>query len=156
MSEQRADDSVGYSVNQGEPAAGYLGVRDRPLGRPPGVKRRSPDGCPHEEFAVRADVNRINDVDGPAGKLIGFDLELAVDCLACLTPFEFLGLPMGMSPAHPTSSVDGLTLTAPVRPYGSPPEWGLDRPGFSVEVWVADDDAAAAGPTDQPTGEQQP
>lgn len=145
--EQPVDPSTSYSQNQGEPPAGYLGVRDRPLGRPPGVPARSPDGCPHEEMAIRADINRINDVPGPAGKLIAFDLELAVDCVACMTPFEFLGLPMGMSPRQPTGTFDGLTMTAPVRPHGSPPDWGLNRPGLSVEMWVADDAAPGEDPS---------
>lgn len=120
--------------------AGYLYVRDRPLDPPPGAGLISPDDCAHEAFAVRAEVNRIVDVVGEAGRAIGYDLELAVDCLGCLTPFEFVGLPMGLSPRHPTGSVDQLVMTAPCRPHGSPPAFGFDRPGFSIEVFVADPD----------------
>lgn len=142
MSDDQRGEPVGYS-NHGAlaPPAGYYGVRDKPLHRPPGVPALPAAECPHEAFAVRADINRVTDVDGPDGKVIGYDLEIAVDCVACMTPFEYMGLPLGMSPAHPTGTFDGLMLTAPVRPYGSHPDFGLSRPGFKVEMFVADDPA---------------
>lgn len=137
MSGDQAPGAPAYAAGVKAPPAGYHGVRSNPLHRPPGVAQLDPSACPHEAFAVRADVNRVTDNDGTA--VIGFDLEIAVDCVACMSPFEFVGLPLGLSPARPTGTFDGLIMTAPCRPYGSLPDWGLDRPGFSVEMFVADD-----------------
>lgn len=130
---------------------GYEGVRSRPFDRPPGVDYRAPEDCPHEAFAVRADVNRLSDVDG--GPIVAIDVELAVDCVACLTPMVFRGLPVGLSPHYPTTSYDGMTMTAPLVP--KPATWdtperdlgdfGLDRPGYTVTVWTPEDG-------DQPVG----
>lgn len=137
------DPRASYSRAQGEPPPGYEGPRQRIVGRPPGVPVRSPDACPHEHLQVRADVNRIV-ADGLEGEAaltadpIAFDLEIALDCIACSTPFHFMGLPIGLSPAHPTSSLDGMTMTAPMRPAGSPPGFGLNRPGYSINVYTED------------------
>jgi hypothetical protein len=136
-----------YSSNR-LPPPGHEGVRSHALQRPPEVPALQPDTCPHEHVAVRADMNRVTGglVADLAAPVIGYDLEIAVDCVACGTPFEFLGLPPGLSPRYPTGTFDGLTMSAPLRPYGSPPEWGLDRPGFSVEVWQANNDEQGEQP----------
>jgi hypothetical protein len=86
--------------------------------------------CKHENFNVRADVNRLlaneGDVDPSA-----FLMELTVWCRDCNLPFEFIGCPAGMLHDRPAVSVDNQTLRAPVRPKGAPPSLH-HLPGFVV------------------------
>jgi hypothetical protein len=77
--------------------------------RIPEVKRGI--NCVHLDFAVHADVNRIEDKGA-------FMVDIRVECLTCGLPFEFVGVDAGLSFAQPMASVDGQILRAPLRPKG--------------------------------------
>lgn len=104
-----------------------------------------PDRCPHPDFAARVEVNRLTKEDG--GPIAGYSADITVDCIGCGTPFEWMGLRPGLLPDRPMGSLDGLTMSAPLRPAGSPEVFGLDLPGYSVEAFVAepDGDSEVAG-----------
>lgn len=79
--------------------------------------------CPHPDFTADVTVNRLEDVGG-------FAADVRIACSACNQPFAFIGAPTGLSPDHPTSSVDGTELRAPIRPSMS---HTIPRyPGFTV------------------------
>lgn len=68
--------------------------------------------CNHPTFAASVSVGGITDKD--TGHVLGFNAEVKIQCHICGEPFTFLGLPAGLSPHHPTVSVDGQTLRAPI------------------------------------------
>lgn len=72
--------------------------------------------CPHIEFSLSADIVRLT--DGPSGPIVGFTADLRVTCAGCGEPFVWLA-PAGVSADAPTTSLDGLTLRAPIVPAAS-------------------------------------
>ncbi len=50
--------------------------------------------CEHTRFRSQAGVTRLTDEDG---KVVGYAVELTVNCDECGRPFLFKGLPLGMS-----------------------------------------------------------
>lgn len=70
--------------------------------------------CPHETFQVDATVNRIT--DGDFGPVSGYIVDVAVRCVDCNEPFQFLGISPGVDPTEPRASVDSLEARLPIRP----------------------------------------
>jgi hypothetical protein len=86
--------------------------------------------CPHEHFAVHADVNRLTSVeDGPA---TAYMLDIRVHCEDCGEPFRWIGVPAGLMPGRPAVNVDETELHAPMRPASADPDFGLGIPGFAI------------------------
>lgn len=88
--------------------------------------------CEHPDFVAVVDVNRLSDVEG--GPISAFSADVRVRCAECDEPFVFIGVPLGLSPMHPTGSLDGSALSCPIRPASAPEGWGEDGVGFSVRV----------------------
>lgn len=86
--------------------------------------------CEHETFVATVEVNRLTETEG--GALAGYSADIRVMCADCEEPFSFRGAPLGLSQYHPTQSVDGLELRAPIHPI-SDPLAGIGLPGFGVE-----------------------
>jgi len=83
--------------------------------------------CPHENFGVFAEVNRITD----AQPLTAFAVDLTVRCADCQLEFEFLGdFPGGIHCETTTLSPDRARLSIPIKPRGQ--EWIGRYRGFSV------------------------
>jgi hypothetical protein len=93
-----------------------------------------PQPCEHMNFDILAEVNRLVDTEESPPR--AFYVDLKVWCQDCSEPFVWMGLPAGLSPAHPTVSVNGFEMRAPVRPGSSASDFGLGGPGFSVAVLV--------------------
>ena len=72
----------------------------------------NPLTCPHENFHVDANVNRV--CIGETGRLGAVLLHVGVSCTDCNTRFWFPGLGTGTSYTEPTTSTDGFQLSAPV------------------------------------------
>jgi len=73
--------------------------------------------CDHHNFAVRANVARLTDVeDGPVK---AFVCELEVECADCGTRFQFRGLPPGYGSMGATCSVDALIANLAIVPEGT-------------------------------------
>jgi hypothetical protein len=103
--------------------------------------------CPHLHFQAFVEVNRIlADGADPDSEPIGFAAEVGVKCAQCDEPFTWVGTPAGLSPGHPTSSIDKLILNAPLRPASSDPDFGMGMPGYAVTAYVADDGPAETLP----------
>ncbi|WP_135210379.1 hypothetical protein [Vitreimonas flagellata] len=87
--------------------------------------------CEHPEFRAQVGVGRLSQVEG--GPITHYTAEIAIKCVACGEPFQFLGLPMGSNAYGAATSVDALELRAAIKPQNGPePPPGL--PGFSVKV----------------------
>lgn len=86
--------------------------------------------CEHEHFEARVNVGRLTKEEG--GPVAGYTAEIGVRCAQCSTPFEFMGLPIGVLPSEPACSVDGTEARMPIRPVGSPDEFGRDLLGYHV------------------------
>lgn len=78
--------------------------------------------CPHPSFVAHVNVQRITETGG-------FYADITISCVQCETPFAFVGVPIGSSPEHPTTSVDHHELRVPIVPKGEKATWGH---GFSV------------------------
>jgi hypothetical protein len=99
--------------------------------------------CPHDQFEASVEVSRLtaDDIDPT---VVGYRADIRVRCAACGEQFRWTGLPLGVSPAHPTGSLDETVLSAPLRPAGADPDFGLGLPGVGVEIQ-----------TDEPAPEHQ-
>jgi hypothetical protein len=88
--------------------------------------------CAHENFSTKVGIHRMSAVEG--GPVTNFTADIAIHCVDCNMPFEFIGVAVGLSGAQPMTSVDGQELRAPIKPAGSikPPAY----PGFRVGVRV--------------------
>lgn len=62
--------------------------------------------CPHLEFKAQVNVQRMEDTGLKYA-------ELTVECLHCGAPAVWRGLPMGLSPDQPTSSIDAKEAVLP-------------------------------------------
>lgn len=96
----------------------------------PAPPRLPARGCEHTDFAVHAEISRITDVDD--GPVTAYAADIRVECIHCGTPFLWTGVPTGLSAKHPTVSIDGQTLIAPMRPHGADPAFGTHLTGFTV------------------------
>ena len=88
--------------------------------------------CEHMDFGSVVEVNRITQSDG--GPVIAYSADVKVECAHCGEQFRFIGVPAGLSPAHPTVSVDETELRVPIRPASADPDFGLGIPGFAIQV----------------------
>jgi hypothetical protein len=86
--------------------------------------------CPHENFDVTVEVNRLISVeDGP---VTGYSADVRVWCNDCREAFRWIGVPAGCRPDRPMVSVDETELHAPLRPASADPDFGLGIPGFAI------------------------
>ena len=65
--------------------------------------------CEHNDFEASVTVNRLEDVKR-------FAADVHIKCRECGKPFQFLGLPGGLAPDYPTTSVDGTEARLPITP----------------------------------------
>ena len=90
--------------------------------------------CIHENFHAQANISRCQRSDDDS-TIVAFYCDLTVFCSDCGKPFEFIGLPMGLSPGQPRCSVDGREARMPIKPVGE--EMPIDVMGFGVEFHQA-------------------
>jgi len=81
--------------------------------------------CDHPSFEGHIAVNRLVDI----GR---FAADISIVCAVCGLPFRFMGLPGGLSPDHPTISVDGTEARLPLMPAGSSRGSLVRYPDFTV------------------------
>ncbi len=86
--------------------------------------------CPHLNFNVHAEVNRIQKSDEEPDVIVAYTMDLRVLCRDCGQPFEFFGLPLGFSYYQPTVAIDGQVARLPIVLPGTEPAPGLA--GFCV------------------------
>lgn len=96
--------------------------------------------CPHMNHSVFASVGRIQKSDLEPETIVAYTADIKIQCRDCGQPYEFLGLPNGMSFYQPTVSIDGLELRAPLAIPGTRPPEGMA--GFSVTHQVFDEKEA--------------
>lgn len=85
--------------------------------------------CSHYNFHARVNVNRIAMKEG--GPVVAFAADVTIKCVDCGVPFEFVGLPVGLSGYQATTGIDALEARMPIVPQGEKPYAG--QPGFSVK-----------------------
>lgn len=87
--------------------------------------------CEHVNFKANVSVGRLSLEDG--GPITHYSADVTIECAECGEPFEFLGLPVGLTSYGATTSLDALELRAAIKPQNGPaPPPGLA--GFSVKV----------------------
>jgi hypothetical protein len=74
--------------------------------------------CEHLNFKATVNVSRLTDRAGT--RVIGYTSDTSICCAECEQPFEFIGLPCGVSATQPMVSADGLELRAPIQPMAQP------------------------------------
>jgi hypothetical protein len=86
--------------------------------------------CAHEDFEARVEVNRLHEEGGDDPHT--FLAEITVRCTECGQQFGWRGVRPGLSFDEPAVSVDGLTLSVPMR---SPAEmdWLGILPGLKFD-----------------------
>ena len=81
--------------------------------------------CPHADLHFHLNNARFGDTN------IHY-LEIKASCVTCGADMVFRGLPVGMSPEHPTASLDGKEIVLPFLGNG---EDLTGRPiGYSIEM----------------------
>ena len=81
--------------------------------------------CPHFNFAADVKVARIEDTGLKYA-------ELTVRCSDCGKPAVFRGLPVGLSPDHPTASFGDEEVNLPFLCEGD--DYNGQGIGYSIEV----------------------
>ena len=100
----------------------------------------NPDrACKHLNFDADVAVNRIGTGDTTDGMPRAYMADVRVSCADCGEPFRWVGVPAGLSFAHPAVSVDQAELHAPMRPASSDPDFGLGIPGFAINFRRGDE-----------------
>lgn len=89
--------------------------------------------CPHEDFEARVEVNRLLAREGDV-EPNAFAADITVNCARCGERFRWIGVPAGLSGGHPACSADEFTLSAPIRPATSDPDFGLGIPGYAIRM----------------------
>lgn len=93
--------------------------------------------CPHLNFDAHVDVHRIQKSEAESDVIVAYNTDIRINCHECGQPFEFLGVPLGMSFYRPTVSIDGKELHVPITIPGERPAEGLA--GFSVSQQTFDE-----------------
>lgn len=77
--------------------------------------------CKHLSFQASVSVCRLTDDSDPE-KVVGFASDIRINCNDCGMPFEFIGLPSGVSITNskPMVSIDGKELRAPLKLSSDP------------------------------------
>lgn len=70
-----------------------------------------PETCDHPDFEAKVTVNRLEDT----GR---FNADVSIRCVACQTPFRFIGLPYGLDLNGAAVSVDGTEARLTIAPKG--------------------------------------
>ncbi len=72
------------------------------------------ENCKHEKFQANSRVGRLSEVEG--GPITRYVIEIQVHCVECMMPFQFVGLPGGVSPNYPTTCVEKIEARMPIKP----------------------------------------
>lgn len=73
------------------------------------------EDCKHEQFMTESKVFRLTD-DVDSDKITGYCADITIHCSQCMKPFQFIGLPMGLSKSYPTTCPEGIELRVPIKP----------------------------------------
>jgi len=68
--------------------------------------------CKHKNFDAQVNVIRLEDSGS-------FMAEVKVKCVICNTPFQFIGMPMGLSYTQPMVEVMAAEARLPIKPMDS-------------------------------------
>jgi len=77
--------------------------------------------CKHLVFSANVVVNRLLD-DNDQTKVANYIADLTVKCNDCGLPFEFIGIPGGVSFHQPAVGIDRLEARLPIVPSTDPVE----------------------------------
>lgn len=85
-----------------------------------------PRRCTHMNFAVKAQIARIEDI----GRFVA---EIKIACKDCGTPFEFMGIGLGFNYEAPNATIDHLEAHLPICPQGARPGPHSGPVGYQVK-----------------------
>jgi len=94
--------------------------------------------CDHPNFKATVDVARITS-NTDETKVIAFKADVDIKCAECKESFVFVGLPQGLTQQHPTVSISGETMSAPIEPISG---WTYTEPvmGYGVNIYTKEDE----------------
>jgi len=69
------------------------------------------EACPHEDLDITVNNQGFSDTN------VHY-LEIRATCKICQQAMRFRGMPYGVSPHHPTMSIDGVEVRLPFLPDG--------------------------------------
>lgn len=78
--------------------------------------------CKHMNFEAGTKVARITEYGGDPDVVKSYLLEIVVNCKDCGLPFEFIGLPEGLSFTKPMMGAFGFEARLPIVPSTDPAE----------------------------------
>ena len=81
--------------------------------------------CDHKDFAVHAEVNRLEDTGQ-------FMMDVTVRCAECNLPFQFMGLDPGLDLQGARVDLGGITARLAIHPQGARPS-PIQRIAFGIE-----------------------
>jgi len=70
--------------------------------------------CEHKDFNATVEVHRLT--RGEGGEVYAYSADIRIQCKECGLPFEFPGLPGGISSSEARVSIDCQTLNVPLKP----------------------------------------
>lgn len=73
------------------------------------------EDCKHTKFECHASVIRLHEEETPE-IITGYTSDITITCMECGTPFQFVGVPGGVSPNQPMVNFDSTKLRAPLVP----------------------------------------
>jgi hypothetical protein len=83
--------------------------------------------CKHDHFRFQVKVVHLSDSNVKY-------LEIHGDCVQCGALASFQGLPLGVSPFHPTGSIDGREAMVPFLAAGEEPSGALVGSSVSLHM----------------------
>ena len=93
------------------------------------MKSRKNKMCEHKDFEANVVVNRLED----SGR---FMADVTIRCKDCGTPFQFVGLPVGLNLDGATVSLDATEARLAIVPRGEAPTVLGNFPrGFKVSAF---------------------
>lgn len=88
--------------------------------------------CEHQNFHALVRVGRISKDEG--GPITAYMADITVKCAECQQPFEFVGVPMGLSYDGPMCSPNMQELRIPLTPAGEVMVQEQPMAGFRIRA----------------------
>lgn len=88
--------------------------------------------CKHMNFRADVAVNRLTASEDDSDTIVGYSADIKIRCTECDTPFEFIGLGVGMMPTEPMCSFNFQEARMPIKPKGE--NMPMDLAGFKLRI----------------------
>jgi hypothetical protein len=80
------------------------------------------NNCEHKNFESSVRIGRLTTEEEP-DVVSKYMADIKIQCADCKLPFEFMGVPNGMSFFQPMLNIDNTEMRAPLKPSTDPVEY---------------------------------